>query len=708
MIEADPENLTAIRSLDRLYAQTERWAELAERPRARGRDRASRPTRSSSSSYRLGQVQQTRLGNLDAAIAAYRDVINAAPEHQATLEALEGLFASGVKQVEVGEILEPLYRSMSEWEKLSHVYEAQLAHTQGQEDRLAAYYRLAELLEDKLLDPAKTLVVYIRALEEYPLDEKAGEEAPRLAGGVDGGWETLANAYADVLGAHTDKAVQQRHRAPPRAAPSRTSWATSARPRRRTSTSSASSRRTSRRSRTSIASTCRSSRGPDLAQILEMRVKATADTLDLVDLYARLGELYETKLGDLPNAIRAYRRIFDELDKTHEGAIAALARIYEQQEAWQELDAVYQRELENASGDTAEAEIRAKIAHLAADKLEQPERAIETWKAVLDLRGEDPEALHALANLYESLGAVGQAGRHPRARVRHRVDRRGARQHPHATRAHDERASWGATTPRSRTGTASSTSTTPTSGRCAPSRTSAAAQETRTSSWPSLHQLVDRPRPSLEAEELKEIFRELGKTYGGQLQQPYDAADAWRKLLEVGPDFEAMDALEAIYRSEEKWTDVIDVKMQRAEALAEPAERIEELRSVAALWREQVGDADGARAAYEKILEIDGDARRGVRRAREAPPGGRPLGAARRAATSRGSRPARRRARRRSCSARSRASSRRSSTTRTRRSTPSSTRSRWTSTTARRRGTSSGWRRPPAAGPRSSRPSTAG
>ena len=88
----------------------------------------------------------------------------------------------------------------------------------------------------------------------------------------------------------------------------------------------------------------------------------------------------------------------------------------------------------------------------------------------------------------------------------------------------------------------------------------------------------------LDAEELKEIFRELGKTYGESSQQPFDAADAWRKLLEVGPDFEAMDALEAIYRAEEKWTDVIDVKMQRAAALEDPAAEDRGVPQVAALW----------------------------------------------------------------------------------------------------------------------------
>ena len=37
----------------------------------------------------------------------------------------------------------------------------------------------------------------------------------------------------------------------------------------------------------------------------------------------------------------------------------------------------------------------------------------------------------------------------------------------------------------------------------------------------------------------------------------------------IGRAYEAMDALEAIYRAEEKWTDVIDVKMRRADALTE-------------------------------------------------------------------------------------------------------------------------------------------
>jgi tetratricopeptide (TPR) repeat protein len=600
--EADPENLSAVRSLDRLYTQTEQWQDLAK-VLVREAETGQSPDEILEFRYRLGQVLQARLGDIDGAIAAYRDVINAEPGHQATLEALEGLFAGGVKQAEVGEILEPLYRSMSEWEKLSHVYEAQLTQTKGEEDRLAAYYRLAELHEDKLVDPVKTLTVYIRGLAEFPLDEKMGEEAQRLAGVVDGGWETIANAYADILGAHTDKNVQQSiGRRLAKTFEDELGDITKA-------------EETYKYVLTVEATDVESLANLDriylsleswaeLAKILEMRVLATTDTLDLVDLYARLGEVYETKLGDLTSSIRAYRKIFDDLEKTHEGAIGALARIYEAQEAWQDLDGVYQRELENASGDTAEAEIRAKIAHLAQDKLKQPERAIETWKAVLDLRGEDTEALHALADLYESLAQWAKlvdilerefdiaSSDEERVAI---LARRATTTSEKLGRDDSALEDWNRVLDIDYANVPALRAISDIRRRAGDPNELVAA----------LHQLVDRAAAFVEAEELKAVFRELGKTYGGQLQQPYDAADAWRKLLEVGPDFEAMEALEAIYRAEEKWHEVIDVKMQRAEALAEPEQKIEELRSVAALWREQVGEPDGARAAYEKILEAD-------------------------------------------------------------------------------------------------------
>ncbi len=612
VLETEAENQTAIKALDRLFLQTERWADLAA-ILAREAEIGQTPDEILELKYRLGQVYQTRIGDLDQAIAAYRDVLNAAPEHTATLEALEALFAGGTKQPEIAEILEPLYRASGDWEKLVKVYEAQLVHTPpqptddgkgGPEERLAAYYRIAELHEEKLVDGSASLEVYIRALKEYPLDEKSNEEAPRLAAAVDGGWDHLANAFADILGAHQDKTVQTTvGKRLARTFEDELGDISKAEETYKYVLTVDELEQEALANLDRIYASMES--WPELANILEQRIKAGGDQVELVDFHARVGEIYETKTSDVPNAIRVFRRIFDELEKTHEGAIAALARIYETTENWTELHGVYERELENAAGDSAAADIRAKIAHLAADRLNDPNRAIETWKTVLDLRGEDPEALGALANLYERQGlwrelvdvlerefeiAASDDDRvnilTRRARIfTDKLERDEMALEDYNRVLDIDFANVGSLR--------------------------AIAAIRRRGADPielvnALHQIVDRAAAMLDAEELKETFRELGKTYGEKLQQPFDAADAWRKLLEVGPDFEAMNALEAIYRSEEKWTDVIDVKMQRAAALEDVAQKIEEYRQVAALWKDTVQEPDSATPAYQKILEADG------------------------------------------------------------------------------------------------------
>lgn len=607
VLEFEADNRTALSSLDRLYMQTEDYAALAG-ILARESEIGETPDEILEFKYRLGQLYQHQLSNLDSAISAYRDILNAAPEHQQTLVALEGLFAAGIKQVDIGEILEPLYRQSGEWEKLARVYEAQLAHTpaegeEGQANRLAAYFRIAELYEDKIVDSVMTLHTYIRALTEFPLDERAGDDAPRLAAMVDGGWETLANAYADILGMHQDTVVQ------------RTIGKRLAKTFEDDLSDVAKAEETYKYvlgiEPTDVDALANLDRiylsleqWPELAGILEMRVRAPADNLELVELFARLGEVYETRLANVEKAIWSYRRIFDELDRSHEGAISALARIYEGQGSWDDLNGVYERELENAPGDVVQAEIRAKIAHLASDRLGDLSRAIEQWKLVLDLRGEDPEALGALSDLYERQQAwrdlvdVLERQFDIAGTDEERVNILTRRARVFSDKlANDELALevWNRVLDIDY-------------ANLAALRAMAAIRRRQNDAHElaqALHQTVDRASSMLDPEELKEVFRELGRVYQDQLGQPLDAADAWRRLLEVGPDFEAMDALEAIYRAEERWVDVIDVKMQRAQALEEPAQRIEELLGAAAMWDTQVGEPDSATPAFQKVLEID-------------------------------------------------------------------------------------------------------
>lgn len=603
VIEVDPENHTAVSALDRLFTMTERWSDLVQ-ILAREAEIGQSPDEILEFKYRLGQVHQLRLNDLPAAIATYREVLTAAPEHTATLEALEGLFASGIKQIEIGEILEPLYQASGDWEKLGRVLEAELTHLTEPSDRLAMYYRLSELQEEKLVALDGALGVYIRALKEYPADEKTLEEVERLASQADGGWEMLANAYADVLGVHQDKSVQASiGKRLARVFEEELGDVAKAEETYRyvlgIEALDAEALANLDRIYTSLE------QYPELAHTLEQRVLATQEPFELIELYSRLGQTYEERLNEIDNAIRAYRKIFDELEKTNEQAIQALERLYGAKGAWTDLRVVLERQLENSSGDTEEADIRSKMANLLSERLNDIPGSIETWKRVLDLRGEDAEALAGLSNLYERVQQWAELAdileRHydiateDEARVQVLLRR---------AKLFNERLGR------------------PDSALDDYNRVLdidygnlealyAIAEIWRKRNDPqelvnALHQTVDRSAQALPAENMVALFRELGTTYQQVLGQPYEAIEAWRKLLQVNPrDFEAMAALENLLRAEERWVEVIEVKMGRAVAYETPADQIREYLEVAEIWETLVGERDKATPAYEKILEID-------------------------------------------------------------------------------------------------------
>ncbi|MGZ6093888.1 MAG: tetratricopeptide repeat protein, partial [Polyangiales bacterium] len=205
VLDVENDNQQAIKSLDRLFTQTERWNDLAQ-VLVREAEVGQTPDEILEFKYRLGEVYERYLGDLDQAIAAYKEVLAVEPEHQKAMSRLEAIFASGKKQLEIGEILEPLYRQFDQYDKLVNVYEAQLGTLKDPAERLSMYYRLAELHEEKLADGNKALEAHTRALKEQPTDERAHEEAERIAGTI-GEYDSLANAYADILGATQDAAT---------------------------------------------------------------------------------------------------------------------------------------------------------------------------------------------------------------------------------------------------------------------------------------------------------------------------------------------------------------------------------------------------------------------------------------------------------------------------------------------------------------------
>lgn len=604
VLRVDPENHGALRALDRLFTHTQRWHQLVT-VLERQAEVGETPDDILEFRFRLGQVRQHQLNQIDEAIVAYAEVLTASPEHEPAREALEGLFEAGVKQTEIGATLAPLYQAAGEWERLNQVRLAQLTYLEDLEQRLGLYYQIADDTEQQLFDAGAAFQVYSRALSEAPLDERTGDELERLARDIDDGWVTLATLYADVIGQEGVTAeiqatlgtrlarVYEEELADVDKAKESYGFVLSVLP----------GDPTALENLDRIYSSLEE--WSELASVLEQRANVVDTDDERVSILTRVGEVYETQLGQLDDAERAYRRVFGGLEANNEEAIHALARIFETKEAWEDLATVYERRLEIATGPTEEAEVLAKLARLKLDKLGQLDGAAEGWRRVLEIRGEDGEALNGLADIYEHQEQWAELSdvleRHfdiadsdeERA---YALSRRARLFSDRLGRDDEALDTWRRVLDLDPVNVPALRAVADIWRRKQDPRELVAA----------LHAIVDQGHDQVEPEELAEVHRELGKLYGEVLEQPYDAAEAWGKLLESAPkDFEALEQLEKLHRADQRWEDVVKVKIQRADALEEPGEKIRELLEVTDMWKQPLEHYDGATEAYTKILEVE-------------------------------------------------------------------------------------------------------
>ncbi|MBW2510239.1 MAG: tetratricopeptide repeat protein, partial [Deltaproteobacteria bacterium] len=401
VVDVDPSDVACIEALDRLYEQTERWDDLAATLQMEAAV-ATTPEDVLNLQFRAGQLFQNQLANMDSAISQYREILAAAPEYTPAVSALEEMFASGVRPLEVGEVLEPLYRMQGNWDRLLNVQEMQVQHQDDPIERVVMMHRLAEIAEDKAHDHDRAFRWMQKALLEDPSHDHTIGEAERLSGIVDG-WADLATTYANGI-QHTSDALNKAELG----------------------------RRLARVYEDQLGDleraeeTYRFVLGVDdhdenalaaldriyaehgahraLAQVLRKRIACSNNSADLVDLHFRLGTVLDQKLGMTEEAIEVFTKLLDEHDSEHAPAIQSLQRIYANLERWPELFAAFEKELSIALGDSQQAEVFARMARLSSNRLRDQEKAIGLWQRVLDLRGEDPEALNALGDIYAGQG----------------------------------------------------------------------------------------------------------------------------------------------------------------------------------------------------------------------------------------------------------------------------------------------------------------
>ena len=602
VLEADAMHVQAIEALDRLYEATERWTELAG-ILEREVEVAGSPEDILTLQFRLGQVHQEHLNNVDGAIEQYQEILAAAPEHSSAMSALELLFAEGTRPLRIGEILEPLYRMQEAWDRLLNVHEVQLNYQPDPFERVSMMHRIAEIAEERANDHERAFVWLQRAILEDPSHDHSVSEAERLGSLLDG-WPQLASTYADTLVMH--EAVEPRVEIGKRLArvyEEELGDVARAEETYRFVLGVEAKDDDSLQALDRIYSDYRAPQA--LAAVLRSRIAATDIPQDLVELHYRLGQVLEHDLEQTAEAIGVYNHILGELEKEHGESIAALEDIYTRQQAWPELYGAFEKELDVVFGDTQQAEILAKMARLASLQLGDNERAIELWRRVLDMRGEDAEALNALGNIYAEMENWADLVDILEREVSI-VDDDGMRVQIYS----DLGRIWYEKLERERSALESWERVLDID----PGNTNALfhiaeiyrASNQNTELVDTLHRIIEVGAATLEDSQIENVYMQLGHLYYSELQQPMDAVDAYNRALDVNPrNFEAMDALELIHRSEAMWEDVVQVMERRAEAFDEPDQKVQQLLTVARTWAEQLEEPDRGSSAYLRILEID-------------------------------------------------------------------------------------------------------
>ncbi|HEX2570588.1 MAG TPA: tetratricopeptide repeat protein [Polyangia bacterium] len=601
ILDVDPDERTAILSLDRLYQATQRWPELAEILRREIR-LAQSDEEIIALLFRQGQLQESELKDIDAALASYREILASDPNHGPTLAALELLFADQVKQVEIAATLEPLYSASEQWEKLIRVHEVQLSRLEDGDERQSLLQRIAEIWEQRLGEPRAAFEAWTRALREAPLRDLPGWEVERLAA-LAGAWNEVVTLYDQILAENQD--VETRRRVLLKLA---RVWVSELQDAARAEETYLRVLELDPKDADALAALDQLYEGSgmwsELADILARRIGITSVTDETIELQFRLGRIYVEELGNSEKAVAAYHAVL-ELEPRNARALESLERVFFQREQWAELYGVYEKMIDIAQGDADMAECYARMAKIAAEALGDRARAIELWNRVVDYRGEDAVALDHLASLYEQAQSWSELVEviERRIRLSGNVDEQ-IRLYSFLGRVwlenlkDDQRAlgSW--------------QEVLALDASHLDALRAVAAIYRKLESWEDLVETLERTievghAAGLNDDELRDLYARLGGLYE-KLQRPQDAIESWKRVLVLDErNFGALAALEQLYTQEARWEECIEVLERKAEALADPVDKIAVLQQAAELWRDKLDRYDQAAVVYERVLQLD-------------------------------------------------------------------------------------------------------
>jgi tetratricopeptide (TPR) repeat protein len=132
-----------------------------------------------------------------------------------------------------------------------------------------------------------------------------------------------------------------------------------------------------------------------LAEVLSGTADRVTETATKIDLSFRVAEIYEEKVGAPERAFRSYERVLS-VKPDDRRAAAALVPLYERDEKWARLPALYEVLLSHAADDVERRGLYQKLAAITGERLGDKSAAFRYARKAYELAPVDKGALAAL------------------------------------------------------------------------------------------------------------------------------------------------------------------------------------------------------------------------------------------------------------------------------------------------------------------------
>lgn len=387
ILSLDGSHLGALHALQQACERGERWAELVEALEMEA-ERTSDVAQIVALTHRAGEILADRVGDRDAALLHF----------QRALE-LDATFIPALSR------LGKTYYHAGRWEDLLDIYDREIQAKSDSVERAALFHKMGELTETRLGDLERAMVCYRQAVEEDPGCRPALRSLARIAldryditelvrireSELEAEQDPEARALlAFQVGEFCEEQLGDRERA--LAAYGKALEAVP----------------DYRPAQGALARIKQAERDwAALAEDLSREAEATSDPTLALSAMVRHGEILLDELGDAEGAIA----VFEEVLRRDEGQVTALVLLeplYRDAERWDALASNYRRQADVLSDPAAQAAALRELARLASAgrvEMDADERQ-GILESILELAPDDPAALTELESLALETGRV--------------------------------------------------------------------------------------------------------------------------------------------------------------------------------------------------------------------------------------------------------------------------------------------------------------